>query len=192
MIAIAGYVGLVALRRQGASPMGNPPCSNGPGLCQDASTPDALPPDHGCCLGCSVGPRRARSQALPLCRTQALEQVALPGSQMCAHDIVLAELGEAHVLVGRLDEARRAERTPPRLSPCTHTGHGHQAYACASAWRHCFSAARSPESTGAQLTTTRLWSWLSATPDAPAPGPLPSGSGQAVCHDQSGGRARPR
>ena len=48
---------------------------------------------------------------------------------MFAHELVLTELSEACLLVGRVDEASALAGRLRELSR-SHTGHGHQAHAC--------------------------------------------------------------
>src|SRR5262245_65795504 len=57
-----------------------------------------------------------------------LERLAT-GRRMLFHALVLAELSEACLLVGRVDEARALAARLLELSH-THTGHGYQAHAC--------------------------------------------------------------
>jgi tetratricopeptide (TPR) repeat protein len=57
-----------------------------------------------------------------------LERVAT-GRRMLVHALVLTELSEACLLVGRVDEASALAAQLLELSH-THTGHGYQAHAC--------------------------------------------------------------
>jgi tetratricopeptide (TPR) repeat protein len=67
------------------------------------------------------------AEALPLL-DQMLERVAT-GSSMLFHALVLTELSEALLLVGRVDEASALAGRLLELSH-THTGRGYQAHAC--------------------------------------------------------------
>ena len=67
------------------------------------------------------------AEALPLL-DQMLERVAT-GNPMFFHALVLAELSEACLLVGRVDEASTLAGRLLELSH-THTGRGYQAHAC--------------------------------------------------------------
>jgi tetratricopeptide (TPR) repeat protein len=66
------------------------------------------------------------AEALPLL-DQMLERVAT-GRRMLVHALVLTELSEACLLVGRVDEASALAARLLELSH-THTGHGYQAHA---------------------------------------------------------------
>jgi hypothetical protein len=57
-----------------------------------------------------------------------LERVA-SGARLFAHELVLTELSEACLLVGRVDEASTLARRLHDLSS-THAGHGYKAHAC--------------------------------------------------------------
>ena len=67
------------------------------------------------------------AEALPLL-DQVLERVAT-GSRLLFHALVLTELSEALLLVGRVDEASALAERLLELSR-THTGRGYQAHAC--------------------------------------------------------------
>src|SRR4029434_6831893 len=67
------------------------------------------------------------AEALPLL-DQMLERVAT-GSRMLFHALVLTELSEACLLVGRVDEANALAGRLLEFSH-THTGRGYQAHAC--------------------------------------------------------------
>ena len=66
-------------------------------------------------------------EALPLL-DQTLERIA-SGSRMLFHALVLTELSEALLLVGRVDEASALAERLLELSR-THTGRGYQVHAC--------------------------------------------------------------
>jgi tetratricopeptide (TPR) repeat protein len=78
-------------------------------------------------LGAAYALAGHTSQALPLL-DQALERV-VTGSRLFAHALVLTELSEALLLVGRVDEASALAGRLLELSR-THTERGYQAHAC--------------------------------------------------------------
>jgi tetratricopeptide (TPR) repeat protein len=118
------FVGLLA-RRQGALPMAIPVLERGLALCQTANIPHLFP--HTASILGTVYVLAGRIvDTLPLL-DQMLECVAI-GSRMMNLALVLTELSEALLLVGRVDEASALVARLLDLSR-THTGRGYQAHA---------------------------------------------------------------
>jgi class 3 adenylate cyclase/tetratricopeptide (TPR) repeat protein len=117
-------VGLLS-RRQGALHMAIPVLERGLALCQTANI-GHLFPQTASILGTAYVLAGRIADTLPLL-DQTLECVAI-GSRMMNLVLVLTELSEALLLVGRVDEASvLAERL--REISRTHTGRGYQAHA---------------------------------------------------------------
>ena len=124
LIVVLYCVGLVLPPPRGA-PEGHPHARTGPGALPERRHTAALPPD---CLplGAAYALAGRAAEALPLL-DQVLERVAT-GSRLLLHALVLTELSEACLLVGRVDEASALAERLLELSR-THTGHGYQAHA---------------------------------------------------------------
>jgi class 3 adenylate cyclase/tetratricopeptide (TPR) repeat protein len=117
------WVGLLS-RRQGALHRAIPLLERGLVLCQTADFPEpfsVIAP----ILGATYALAGHSAEAHPLL-DQTLERVA-SGSRMRFQALVLTELSEALLLVGRMDEAHVLARRLLALSR-THPGHGYQAY----------------------------------------------------------------
>jgi tetratricopeptide (TPR) repeat protein len=112
--------------RQGALHQAISMLERGLALCQTANFPIFFPL-LASILGTAYALAGHAAEALPLLE-QLLERVA-SGERMFAHELVLTELSEACLLVGRVDEARALANRLRDLSR-THTGHGYQAHAC--------------------------------------------------------------
>jgi len=95
-------------------------------LCQTVHVPLFFPLITSV-LGAAYALTGHTAEALPLL-DQTLERVA-SGGRMFAHELVLTELSEALLLVGRVDEASALAGRLLDLSR-THTGRGYQAHAC--------------------------------------------------------------
>jgi tetratricopeptide (TPR) repeat protein len=125
-IALAlSCVGLLS-RRQGALHMAIPVLERGLALCQTANIPHLFP-QTASILGTAYVLAGRIADALPLL-DQTLECVAI-GSGLMNPPLVLTELSEALLLIGRVDEAIALARRLSELSR-THTGRGYQAHAC--------------------------------------------------------------
>ena len=124
-IAIALWcVGLLS-RRQGDVHPVIPVLERSLALCQNANIA-LLFPVLGAILGATYALAGHAAKALPLL-DQVLERLA-SGSRMLYHALVLTELSEALLLVGRMDEASVLAGRLLELSH-THTGRGYQAHA---------------------------------------------------------------
>jgi tetratricopeptide (TPR) repeat protein len=118
------FVGLLA-RRQGALHMAIPVLERGLALCQTANIPHLFP-QTASLLGTVYVLAGRIADTLPLL-DQTLECVTI-GSRMMNLALVLTELSEALLLVGRVDEASALVARLLNLSR-THTGRGYQAHA---------------------------------------------------------------
>jgi tetratricopeptide (TPR) repeat protein len=118
------YVGLCA-RRQGAPHQAISTLERGLALCQTTNIP-RLFPMAASYLSAAYALAGRAAEAHPLL-DQVLERVA-PGSRVLFHALVLTELSEALLLVGRMDEASMIASCLLELS-CTHTGRGYQVHA---------------------------------------------------------------
>jgi tetratricopeptide (TPR) repeat protein len=117
-------VGLLS-RRQGALHTAIPVLEQGVALCQSVNIPHFFP-QTAAVLGTAYALAGRMADAL-LLLDQTLARVAL-GSRIMNLALVLTELSEALLLVGRVDEASvLAERLRELSHP--HTGHGYQAHA---------------------------------------------------------------
>jgi tetratricopeptide (TPR) repeat protein len=124
-IAIAlTWVGLLS-RRQGALSKAIPVLERSLALCQNANIA-LLFPMIGSILGVTYALAGHAAEALPLL-DQVLERLASE-SRMLYHALVLTELSEALLCVGRVDMASTLAERLLELSR-THTGHGYQAHA---------------------------------------------------------------
>jgi class 3 adenylate cyclase/tetratricopeptide (TPR) repeat protein len=94
-------------------------------VCQDANIPRFFPV-IAACLGAAYALAGRVAEALPLL-DQVLERLA-SGSRVFQHGVVLAELSEALLLVGRVDEAGACADSLLDLSQ-SHSGRGYQAHA---------------------------------------------------------------
>jgi tetratricopeptide (TPR) repeat protein len=94
-------------------------------LAQSADIPIQFP-QAASLLSAAYALAERTAEALPLL-DQMLERLAT-GRRTHRHALVLTELSEACLLVGRLDEARALAARLLELSH-THTGHGYQAHA---------------------------------------------------------------
>jgi ATP/maltotriose-dependent transcriptional regulator MalT len=103
-----------------------PALERGLAFCQTANFPIFFPLIASI-LGTAYALTGHATEALPLL-TQMLERVA-SGGRVFAHELVLTELSEACLRVGRVDEASALATRLRELSR-THTGHGYQAHAC--------------------------------------------------------------
>ena len=119
------WVGLLYCR-QGVLHQAISVLERGLALCQTANFPIFFPLIASV-LGTAYALAGQAAEALPLLE-QLLERVA-SGGRMFAHELVLTELSEACLLVGRVDEASALAGRLHDLSR-THTGHGYQAHAC--------------------------------------------------------------
>jgi tetratricopeptide (TPR) repeat protein len=117
-------VGLLS-RRQGDLQRAIPTLERSLGLCQTANFP-RLFPIAASILVTTYALAGRSVEALPLL-DQTLERVA-SGSRVIFQALVLAELSEALLLVGRVDEASALAEHLLELS-YTHPGHGYQAHA---------------------------------------------------------------
>ena len=113
-------------RRQGALHTAIPVLERGLALCQTANIPHLFPMSASS-LGAAYVLVGRMVDALPLL-DQTLERVAL-GRHIMNLALVLIELSEALLLVGRGDEASALVERLRELSR-THTGLGYQAHAC--------------------------------------------------------------
>jgi class 3 adenylate cyclase/tetratricopeptide (TPR) repeat protein len=118
-------VGIVS-RRQGDIHTAVPILERGLALCQTANFPRLFPVTASC-LGAAYALAERAAAARPLL-DQALERLAT-GSPIQHEALVLIELSEALLLVGRVDEAHALIERLFKLSH-THTGSGYQAHAC--------------------------------------------------------------
>jgi tetratricopeptide (TPR) repeat protein len=118
------WVGLLACR-QGALHRAIPGLERGLTLCQIADFP-LIFPVFASILGVAYALAGRMAEALPLL-DQTLERVAT-GNPMLFHTLVLTELSEDLLLVGRVDEASTLAERLLDLS-LTHTGRGYQAHA---------------------------------------------------------------
>jgi len=119
------WVGLLS-RRQGVLHRAIPVLERGLALCQTADFPHIISV-FSSLLGAVYALAGRMADALPLL-DQTLERV-VTGSSMFFHALVLTELSEACLLVGRVEEASALARR--LLEPShTHTGSGYQAHAC--------------------------------------------------------------
>jgi len=118
------FVGLVC-RRQGALHTAIPILERGLALCQSVNIPLFFP-QSASSLGAAYALAGRVAEALPLL-DQVLERIA-SGSGTGRHVFMLAELSEALLLVGRVDEASTLAGRLLDLSR-THIGRGHQAHA---------------------------------------------------------------
>jgi tetratricopeptide (TPR) repeat protein len=119
------WVGLLYCRH-GVLHQAIPVLERGLAFCQTANFPIFFPLIASV-LGTAYALAGRAAEALPLLE-QLLERVA-SGGRVFAHELVLTELSEACLRVGRVDEARALANRLRELS-CTHTGHGYQAHAC--------------------------------------------------------------
>jgi tetratricopeptide (TPR) repeat protein len=117
------FVGLVS-RRQGDVHSAIRVLEQGLALSQTASI--LVFPIIASLLGAAYALAGRAAEALPLL-DQMLERVAT-GNPMFVHALVLTELSQALLLVGRVDEASALAGRLLELSH-THTGHGYQAHA---------------------------------------------------------------
>jgi tetratricopeptide (TPR) repeat protein len=117
-------VGIVS-RRQGDIHTAVPILERGLALCQTANFPRLFPVTASC-LGAAYALAERAAAARPLL-DQALERLAT-GSPIQHEALVLIELSEALLLVGRVDEANALIERLFKLSH-THTGSGYQAHA---------------------------------------------------------------
>ena len=106
-------VGLLS-RRHGDIHQAIPALERSLALCQTANFPRIFPMAASFLSAAYALAGRA-AEALPLLE-QTLERVAT-GSRVIFHALVLTELSEALLLVGRVNEAQRTRRTPPRTLP---------------------------------------------------------------------------
>jgi class 3 adenylate cyclase/tetratricopeptide (TPR) repeat protein len=118
------WVGLLA-RRHGDLHQAVPVLERSLALCQTTNTP-RLFPMAASFLGAAYALAGRAAEALPLL-DQAQERVAA-GHRVIFHALVLTELSEALLLVGRVDEARTLAGRLLELYG-THTGRGYQAHA---------------------------------------------------------------
>ena len=116
------WFGLPPPRRR---PHGDPRARTGPGALPERQHPASFPMTASL-LGAAYALAGRAAEALPLL-DQMLERVAT-GSRMFFHALVLTELSEALLLVGRVDEASALAGRLLELSR-THTGRGYQAHA---------------------------------------------------------------
>jgi predicted ATPase/DNA-binding winged helix-turn-helix (wHTH) protein len=112
-------------RRQGAWSLAIPSLERGMSLCRTASIPHLFPQAASILATTYIYADRM-AEALILLE-QMLECVT-PGSRMLNLGLVLTELSEAILLVGRVEEAEALAERLCQLSR-SHTGHGFQAYA---------------------------------------------------------------
>jgi tetratricopeptide (TPR) repeat protein len=124
-IAIAlTWAGLLS-RRQGALHRAIPRLERGLALCQTVDFPLVFPV-LASILGVAYTLAGRIAEALPLL-DQTQERV-VTGNPILFHALVLTELSEALLRVGRMDEASALASRLLDLS-CTHTGRGYQAHA---------------------------------------------------------------
>src|SRR5215475_9576705 len=119
------WVGLLYCR-QGVLHQAIPALERGLAFCQTANFPIFFPLIASI-LATAYALAGHATETLPLL-TQMLERVA-SGGRVFAHELVLTELSEACLRVGRVDEASALANRLRELSR-THTGHGYQAHAC--------------------------------------------------------------
>jgi tetratricopeptide (TPR) repeat protein len=112
-------------RRQGALPRAIPLLERGLALCQAADFPHVIPV-FSSIMGAAYALAGHMAEALPLL-DQTLERVAT-GSSLFFHALVLTELSEACLLIGRVDEASALAVRLLEVSRM-HTGRGYQAHA---------------------------------------------------------------
>jgi tetratricopeptide (TPR) repeat protein len=126
--SIAGALQAVGLlsRRQGDLQRAIPTLARSLALCQTANFP-RLFPIHASILATTYALAGRAVEALPLL-DQTLERVA-SSSRVIFQALVLTELSEALLLVGRVDEAGTIARRLLELSHA-HPGRGYQAHAC--------------------------------------------------------------
>jgi class 3 adenylate cyclase/tetratricopeptide (TPR) repeat protein len=117
-------VGLLA-RRQGDIHTAIPVLERGLGLCQSVNIP-LFSPVAASILGAAYTLAGQMAEALPL--LDQLQERMATGSRMLFHALLLTELSEALLLVGRVDEARALAGRLLDLSR-THTGRGYQVHA---------------------------------------------------------------
>jgi class 3 adenylate cyclase/tetratricopeptide (TPR) repeat protein len=125
MIIVLYGVGL-CYRRQGLLQNAISMLERGLALAQSADIPFQFPMTASLLSAAYALAGRA-AEALPLL-DQMLERLAT-GRHMLRHTLVLTELSEACLLVGRVEEASALTARLLDLSH-THTGHGYQAHAC--------------------------------------------------------------
>ncbi len=125
MLIVLNCVGLF-YRRQGVLHKAIPMLERGLALSQSVDIPLQFP-QAASLLSAAYALAGRTAEALPLL-DQMLERVAT-GRRMLLHALVLTELSEACLLVGRVDEARALAARLLELSH-THTGPGYQAHAC--------------------------------------------------------------
>src|SRR5262249_37317721 len=116
-------VGL-SYRRQGALQKAIPMLERGLALSQSADIPLQFP--LAASLLSAAYALARRPAAAPPLLGQMLERLAT-GRRVLLHALVLTELSEACLLVGRVEEA---SALAARLLEFSHAGHGYQAYAC--------------------------------------------------------------
>jgi tetratricopeptide (TPR) repeat protein len=121
------FIGVV-YRQQGALHTAIPMLERGLALCQSVNIANFFPLTASS-LGVAYALAGRVAEALPLL-DQVLERVAF-GRSVIFHRraVVLTELSEALLLVGRVDEASALAERLRELSR-THTGRGYQAHAC--------------------------------------------------------------
>jgi tetratricopeptide (TPR) repeat protein len=179
MVIVLWCVGLF-YRRQGVLQKAIPLLERGLALTQSADIPFLFP--HTASLLSAAYALAGRSvEALPLL-DQMLEHLAT-GRRMHLQALVLTELSEACLLVGRVDEANTIAGRLLELSR-THPGRGYQAHAYRllsdvairrEPPRHRPSHSSLPPGPGPRWRTRH----------APTPGPLPLWPRRAVCRDWS-------
>jgi predicted ATPase/class 3 adenylate cyclase len=124
IVVVLYYVGL-CYRRQGVLQKAIPLLERGLALTQSADIPLQFP-TTAALLSAAYALAGRAAEALPLL-DQMRERLAT-GRRMLLHALVLTELSEACLLVGRIDEAHALAARLLELSH-THTGHGYQAHA---------------------------------------------------------------
>jgi tetratricopeptide (TPR) repeat protein len=112
-------------RRQGDIHTAIPVLERGLGLCQSVNIP-LFSPVAASILGAAYTLAGQMAEALPL--LDQLQERMATGSRMLFHALLLTELSEALLLVGRVDEARALAGRLLDLSR-THTGRGYQVHA---------------------------------------------------------------
>src|SRR5262249_39717843 len=115
----------VVLPPPGGAPKGHPHAGTGPGARPERRHTDPIPPD-GSLLSAAYALAGRAAEALPLL-DQMRERLAT-GRRMLLHALVLTELSEACLLVGRVDEASALAACLLELSR-TYTGSSYQAHA---------------------------------------------------------------
>jgi class 3 adenylate cyclase/tetratricopeptide (TPR) repeat protein len=125
MIIVLYCVGLF-YRRQGMLQKAIPMLERGLALSQSADIPFQFPVTAAL-LSAAYALAGHVAEALPLL-DHMLKRLAT-GRRMLLHALVLTELSEACLLVGRVDEAGALAERLLEISH-THTGHGYQAHAC--------------------------------------------------------------